>query len=276
MIMSALMKRLVLLSLCFAFFSWIGVQLGISNTAGKPGRTGAPGDNSTCGSCHNSSPLAPLNENISVTINGDPLTASFEYDNLTTYAMRLSIDNPASSRGGFSLTVLDENDEMAGALSTIDGNAQLYTLSNRTYLAHNSNAATAWDFTWAPNGVNGEVTFYASVNDANNNGLISGDIIRPYVLKINPSGATSITASVIEEVLSINVVGHEIYLDVYNTVPYRITARLLSMNGAQSIPNSTLTPGSKTIVDASSIPSGMYILHIDAKSSSLTQIISLP
>ena len=269
------MKRLVLLSLCFAFFSWIGVQLGISNTAGKPGRTGAPGDNSTCGSCHNSSPLAPLNENVSITINGDPLTASFEYDNLTTYAMRLSIDNPASSRGGFSLTVLDENDEMAGALSTIDGNAQLYTLSNRTYLAHNSNAATAWDFTWAPNGVNGEVTFYASVNDANNNGQISGDIIRPYVLKINPSGATSITASVIEEVLSINVVGHKIYLDVYNTVPYRITARLLSMNGAQSIPNTTLAPGSKTVLDASSISAGMYILHVDAKTSSYTQMISL-
>ena len=275
MIKSALMKRLVLLSLCFAFFSWIGVQLGISNTAGKPGRTGAPGDNSTCGSCHNSSPLAPLNENISVTINGDPLTASFEYDNLTTYAMRLSIDNPASSRGGFSLTVLDENNEMAGALSTIDGNAQLYTLSNRTYLAHNSNAATAWDFTWAPNGVNGEVTFYASVNDANNNGQISGDIIRPYVLKINPSGATSITASVIEEVLSINVVGHEIYLDVYNTVPYPITARLLSMNGAQSISNTTLAPGSKTVLDASSISAGMYILHVDAKTSSYTQMISL-
>ena len=269
------MKRLVLLCLCFAFFSWIGVQLGISNTAGKPGRTGAPGDNSTCGSCHNSSPLAPLNENISLTINGDPLTASFEYDNLTTYAMRLSIDNPASSRGGFSLTVLDENNEMAGALSTIDGNAQLYTLSNRTYLAHNSNAATAWDFTWAPNGVNGEVTFYASVNDANNNGQISGDIIRPYVLKINPSGATSITASVIEEVLSINVVGHEIYLDVYNTVPYPITARLLSMNGAQSIPNTTLTPGSSTILDASPISAGIYILHVDARSSSYTQMISL-
>ena len=115
------MKRLVLLSLCFAFFSWIGLQIGISNTAGKPGRTGAPGDNSTCGSCHNSSPLAPLNENISVTINGTPLTTSFEYDNSTTYAMRLSIDNPASSRGGFSLTALDENNNMAGALSTIDG-----------------------------------------------------------------------------------------------------------------------------------------------------------
>ena len=48
------MKRLVLLSLCFAFFSWIGLQLGISNTAGKPGLAGAPGDNGTCGNCHNS------------------------------------------------------------------------------------------------------------------------------------------------------------------------------------------------------------------------------
>ena len=53
------MKRLVLLSLCFAFFSWIGLQIGISNTAGKPGLAGAPGDNGTCGNCHNSSPLAP-------------------------------------------------------------------------------------------------------------------------------------------------------------------------------------------------------------------------
>ena len=269
------MGRSVLLSLCFAFFSWIGLQIGISNTAGKPGRTGAPGDNSTCGSCHNSSPLAPLNENISVTINGNPLTASFEYDNSTTYAMRLSIDNPASSRGGFSLTALNENNNMAGALSTIDGNAQLYTLSNRTYLAHNSNAATAWDFTWSPNGVNGEVTFYASVNDANNNGQISGDIIRPYVLKISPSGATSIDRPAIEDAVSITVLGNQIQLDVYNTDPYPVTARLLSMNGAQSIPNATVMPGSSTTLNTSSIPRGMYILHIDAQSSSLTQMISL-
>lgn len=269
------MKRLVLLSLCFAFFSWIGIQLGISNTAGKPGRTGAPGDNSTCRSCHNSSPLAPLNENISLAINGNPLTASFEYDNLTTYAMRLSIDNPASSRGGFSLTVLDENNEMAGALSTIDGNAQLYTLSNRTYLAHNSNAATAWDFTWAPNGVNGEVTFYASVNDANNNGQISGDIIRPYELKINPAPTTSITATTLDKSISVDVVGNQIQINADNTLPYPVTARLLSMNGAQSIPNATLTPGSSTILDASPISAGIYILHLDARSSSYTQMISL-
>ena len=269
------MKRLVLLSLCFAFFSWIGLQIGISNTAGKPGLAGAPGDNGTCGNCHNSSPLAPLNENISVTINGDPLTASFEYDNSATYAMSLSIDNPLSTRGGFSLTVLDENNDMAGALSTIDGNAQLYNQNNRTYVAQNSNAATSWDFTWSPNGVNGEVTFYASVNDANNNGQFSGDIIRPYELKINPSATTSISDSALEDALSVNVVGNEIHLDVYNTVPYPITARLLSLNGAQSIPNTTLVPGSKTILDASTISSGMYILHIDAKSSSLTQMISL-
>ena len=48
-------------------------------------------------------------------------------------------------------------------------------------------------------GVNGEVTFYASVNDANNNGQFSGDIIRPYELKINPAATTSITASALEE-----------------------------------------------------------------------------
>ena len=255
------------------FFSWIGLQIGISNTAGKPGLAGAPGDNGTCGNCHNSSPLAPLNENISVTINGDPLTASFEYDNSATYAMRLSIDNPLSTRGGFSLTVLDENNDMAGALSTIDGNAQLYNQNNRTYVAQNSNAATAWDFTWAPNGVNGEVTFYASVNDANNNGQFSGDIIRPYELKINPSGATSITDLALEDALSVTLLDMKFIST--QTIPCLIIKARLSINGAQSIPNTTLTPGSKTILDASSISAGMYILHIDAKSSSLTQIISL-
>lgn len=273
--MSSLMNRLILLSLFFACFSWVGLQTGISNTAGKPGRTGAPGDISTCVSCHNSSPLAPLNENIRVTINGNPLTASFKYDNSITYAMRLSIDNPASSRGGFSLTALDENNNMAGALSTIDGNAQLYTLSNRTYLAHNSNAATAWDFTWAPNGVNGEVTFYASVNDANNNGQISGDIIRPYVLKIYPSEATSIDRQAIEDALSIAVLGNQIQLNVDYTASYPITARLLSVNGAQCIPKTMLTPGRSTTLDASSISAGIYILNVEARSSSYLQMISL-
>ena len=269
------MKRLVLLSLCFTFFSWIGLQIGISNTAGKPGLAGAPGDNGTCGNCHNSGPLAPLNENISVTINGDPLTASFEYDNSATYAMRLSIDNPLSARGGFSLTVLDENNDMAGTISTIDGNAQLYNQNNRTYVAQNSNAATAWDFTWSPNGINEEVTFYASVNDANNNGQFSGDIILPYELKINPAPTTSITATTLDKSISVDVVGNQIQINADNTLPYPVTARLLSMNGAQSIPNATLTPGSSTILDASPISAGIYILHLDARSSSYTQMISL-
>ena len=66
--------------------------------------------------------------------------------------MRLSIDNPLSTRGGFSLTVLDENNEMAGALSTIDGNAQLYNQNNRTYVAQNSNAAQLGTLLGRPRG----------------------------------------------------------------------------------------------------------------------------
>ena len=130
-------------------------------------------------------------------------------------------------------------------------------------------------FTWAPNGVNGEVTFYASVNDANNNGQFSGDIIRPYELKINSAPTTSITASALEKSISIDVVGDQIQINADNTLPYPVKARLLSINGAQSIPNTTLTPGISTILDASSISAGLYILHLDARSSSLTQMISL-
>ena len=172
------------------------VQTADSRSTFAPaGNTGAPGDQ-TCATagCHSGGVVEALNTNVTLTANGIALDASFRYRPDSVYAMMLEIDQP-SARGGFSLLTLDDANAMAGAPSNTDGNSEVTTVGSKQYVGHTNTlgvSSWAWDWT-APNAGTGDVSFYASVLVANNNGNNAGDTLHPQEVKIEEDTTGSTT-----------------------------------------------------------------------------------
>jgi methionine-rich copper-binding protein CopC len=148
------------------------------NTGGPSGGlTGAPGE-SSCVNCHGGSVQDGSSINRIELVNGQN-----EFIAGSPNIMRLAFDE-AGSKNGFQLTVLDENNEMAGSFNiTETSSTQLrnnsVNTSMRQYVTHRSGGTSLseWEFEWTPPAGLSEATFYVSTNKSNANSSTSGDII---------------------------------------------------------------------------------------------------
>ncbi|HMQ47305.1 MAG TPA: T9SS type A sorting domain-containing protein [Saprospiraceae bacterium] len=168
------MQRISILTILL--FSCI---LFLSNLDGAfPENTGAPGE-LTCGRqpCHN------------VAVNVGQALLSIEYSEASmtymadsTYTLSVKIENQPTIRNGFQILALDENNQNTGSWQLSDPERMKIIsgigLPNRKYVTHTAagNQQTEWTLDWkAPANNSGTVTFYASVNATNDNGLNTGD-----------------------------------------------------------------------------------------------------
>jgi len=149
------------------------------------GHTGAPGE-LTCAipGCHDSFAL-----------NSGPgqftITAPGSYQTGQTYQITVTHTTSESSRmrWGFQLTALTAGGTKAGDIQVTSSTTQLLsddgTGTLRQYIEHTATGTfpgtqggASWAFNWvAPSSDVGPVTFYAAGNQANNNGLPTGDEI---------------------------------------------------------------------------------------------------
>jgi|GEM_PF-5684263 len=145
--------------------------------SGNPptGWTGA-GTESTCNLCHSG---ASPNSGLGVlTFSMDGGTANYTPGN--THTVNVSLTDPTQTRFGFSLTVLDSNDNAVGTLIRTDmTNTSLASSNGRQYMGHrNAGSFNTWQFDWqAPATDVGPVHFYVSSNAADFNFGTSGDTI---------------------------------------------------------------------------------------------------
>jgi hypothetical protein len=145
-------------------------------SSGSSGGTGAPGDGTTCGGCHNSGSFGPPLVQMGVT---EGATAITEYIPGETYAVLLNvialIGTPVGY--GFQATVLDASDSKAGDFVASVAGSQITSLSGREYAEHSTTSPIGtfgWQWT-APAAGTGTVTFYGVGNAVNGNGGTSGD-----------------------------------------------------------------------------------------------------
>lgn len=137
------------------------------------GTTGAP-DEQSCSSCHGFT-AGPGQFTI---------TAPQNYTPGQTYqiVVRHQTTDTTRRRWGFELTAL-AGQTAAGTFSGTGGNTQAFSENGRNYVSHTTAGTFAgqanqavWTFNWVAPATNvGTVTFYASGNQANNNGNPSGD-----------------------------------------------------------------------------------------------------
>jgi hypothetical protein len=155
----------------------------ISNSTGAPaGRTGSPGDNGlTCvNGCHTGGPAASGQV---VSINTSSIPAG-GYVPGAVYDISVNLSPGASgtlARVGFQATAEFSNGSKAGSMMSINNTTQAVGVGSR-YITHTSNGTTGgasktWNFRWTAPTTGGNVTFYATALDANNNGNNSGDVV---------------------------------------------------------------------------------------------------
>jgi Reeler domain-containing protein len=196
-------------AVCFVFSFIIYTNTAHAwSTGPKAYRTGAPVDNEkTCKarSCHNSFPLNSGNAKFSITTNLPVYTPG------KTIKVRVSFQNWTGKLHGFEMTAVDANGSRVGTFkkvsrkdnttqvippNAVDPNKRgLKTEDEGKYIEHTlaGNKKTSWTVKWqAPSTATGLITFYAAGNDANGNGVSSGDHIYTTQLQINATSTATI------------------------------------------------------------------------------------
>ncbi|MCB9188485.1 MAG: hypothetical protein H6600_04845 [Flavobacteriales bacterium] len=135
-----------------------------------PTTTGAPGENS-CTDCHAGSTLPAAGV----------VTFSFSGVNdmyVIGQSYYITIGKSGSSKTGFEMTSLDDNDQAAGSF-TAGTNSQIVSFNGRNYIRQSaSSGINSWTFTWnAPASPSGDITFYYALNAANGDNNSQGDQI---------------------------------------------------------------------------------------------------
>lgn len=151
-------------------------KLNLQSGGPAGGLTGAPGEGN-CTSCHGGAVLDGNNGMNSIVLDG----GAENFIPGETIPVTVSLTD-GSSKNGFQVVVLDQNEEMAGSFTITDAtNTQPRTNAGgqRSYVTHTNsgNSLSSWDFDWeVPLGLE-EATFYLATNKTNANSATSGDQI---------------------------------------------------------------------------------------------------
>lgn len=206
-----------------------GVQL---NSGGpSAARTGAPGE-SNCTSCHGGTAQSGAGVN-TLALDG----GGTDYTPGIANSMTLTLtDN--SSKNGFQLVALDENEEMAGSFTISDAaNTQLVsnTQLGRDYVTHtfSGTGESSWSFDWDAPSTAGDVTFYVATNKTNNAGNSSGDVIylsshtfsNPQLSVAEENGAT------MPYEVGYNVSKHALQIDFSVSSESEVTVNVIDLSG---------------------------------------------
>ncbi len=163
---------------------------GVTSSAGKSGKSGAPGE-STCIQCHSTNALNDPAGSISVSVAG---VTNGQYTAGQTYQVSVTIAKSGQSLFGFSAVALDDAGQNAGTLAAgSDNHTEMSSASgtNRNYVTHNSGGGLSsnqktFTFSWtAP--TSGNVNFYFTGVAANNNSGSSGDFVYSSNLTLAPA-----------------------------------------------------------------------------------------
>jgi len=244
------------------------------NAAGAPsGKTGSPGDNSNCTSCHSGSATSQtglITSNI-------PL---YGYTPGTTYTITGSITDATVTKFGFEISPQRTSGALVGTMMLSDAAKTRFVGTGNKYITHTSAGTSfpshtaTWSFVWvAPSAGTGSFTFYGAFNLTNSNNASSGDRIVLSQLAVIENTSTGI-----ETLTEANP------FSVYpNPASDRITIALKNQNHNTSAQLSNLTGAVvKTVSDLNSVsneltiselPSGIYFLTITSGESVFTKKI---
>ena len=239
---------------------FIGIALMLmANSGGSPGgKAGSPGDKkvscATNGGCHG--PKTPNSQElISTTIPASGYMPGSEY------TITISAILSGKSRFGFELVAEDSTGEAKGSFV---GNSEVNASGNRAthrFQGTNGSGQKTWNIVWkAPAIPSGDLTFYAAVLAANDNGTTSGDevILDNEVVK---QSSTASISDFLDRQISIYPNPVSEVLNISGGLSNSTKLSILSLKG-DVLYSSDFSPK----VNISYLPSGSYILKLEKES----------
>lgn len=219
------------------------------------GYTGSPLDNQDCTNCHESLPPGHLPNWISSDI------PAFGYTPGETYTITLTAVGLVAVKMGFQITAETAATKAGSFIITDPDNTQLAASHTVTHTAAGTEVSVLpyyWTMDWqAPEEGTGDVTFYAIVNQSDNNNTNSGDLFFASELSVEEAG---VGMAEIDKSLAGNVypnpAGNTIRIDVEGGAEVRI----FDQNGSEVW--SGLSATRHLSINVSGLKPGSYFLQI--------------
>lgn len=244
--------------------------------AANSGNTGAPGEATTCRTCHGTG----FGTTVNISIKDSNGVAVTSYIPGEVYDAEFTVNASGASRFGFQLVSLNSSNSPINGFSTPASNTRLVTLGNgRQYAEHKGKSitnsfATKWT---APQSGSGTIVFYGGGAAVNNNGNTGGDggNITTFSLSENTT-VGFIEASLRNELL--------IYPNpTRNVIKLRSTSELkgvkaeLYTTSGQLVLSEELSLATNDVqkLNVSRFERGLYILKISNGSDSLEEKIMI-
>jgi hypothetical protein len=242
----------------------------ISYTSGPPaGKTGSPGDNSNCTSCHTGTPQT-LPGMITSNIPGTgylsdsiyTITATIAVPNINKFGFQISPQNTAGQQEGTLIVTNSTETQLVGGTKYIE---------HKTAGTSGTGTKT-WTFNWqAPAPNNGAVTFYGAFMATNNQANSSGDqcLLSSLTVQQDPlsgintyftDGTVSVFPVPFNESISVNI--QKQITDGAITL-FDISGKVVYVSSINSIIN----------IDTQEFSSGMYLLNISGTEGAYTKKI---
>lgn len=260
-----------------------GLSSHMFSSGGQSGLTGAPGENN-CTQCHSGSTLDGTIQNSFTLLDG--VTPVTTYTPGDTYTVSLALAS-APAKSGFSSTVLDGTDAMAGNLIGAGiGGTQNFSSAGRDYVSHtavsNTSSTRAW--TWiAPTTNVGPVTFYVASNETNDNGATSGDMIYLSEHIVNPTSAAGIDEKVGSKVVDFNAsfsqTNSTLNISYGSLINGTSTLNLIDLTGqsvmTQELNNTNIGINNEKVLVPEHIKNGMYVVHFFVNNVATSKTVSI-
>ncbi|MBC7861481.1 MAG: T9SS type A sorting domain-containing protein [Bacteroidia bacterium] len=246
---------------CIVFFSVS--KADVQNGAGAPsGKTGSPGDGSSCTGCHGGT--AP---NVAGLISSD-IPAS-GYVPGTVYTITASVSDPTKNKFGFQISPQSTTGTKLGTLAVTDAARTVLVGANK-YITHTSTGnagisnASTWSFNWtAPAAGSGNLSFYGAFLIANANGTTSGDAVKLSTLAVSENISSSIKENSLVQINVFPVPATDVLNVSFSVIPEKnVTLKIFSLKGELIKETVFENSAQKISMNVEDLSEGMYLLEI--------------
>jgi hypothetical protein len=244
----------------------------LSNAAHSPGgKTGSPGDGSSCTVCHAGTPQTASSTWISHNIPASGYVPGH------TYTITLTGTHNGVQRFGFEFTAEDAKSNKSGSfIITNSTETELVNMSHAVSHTGNgltpSNNSKSWTFDWtAPAATTGDVTFYAALNAANGDNGAGGDVIYLTNLTVTEDVSSGINSAPAKDIVSIFPNPANDFLNIRSN--QNISGNIKVLNIAAKVLISKMPDGNSPLykLDISDLASGVYFVQINTDDAQITR-----
>lgn len=276
------MKKSILSVFGLSIFA-ISAQIALTSSSNgrafsaNSGNTGAPGEVTTCRSCHG----AGLGTTVSIAIKDAQGNAITSYVPGAIYDAEFTVNANGASAYGFQMVSLNSSNAPVNGFSTPITNTRLVTLGNgRQYAEHaGRSSSNTFSTQWtAPSSGTGTVTFYGGGAAVNNNGGTSGDGGNTTTLSLTENTSVGIVEPTLRNELLVypNPTRNVIKLENTAENVKNSVVEIYNMKGQLVVSeNMTLLQNNAELLNVTGLNNGFYILRVTEGDKTLEQKIMI-